>query len=78
MLDAVEVARIVELLDRPEIWRHCEPVTDGLMAQFDALDREVRSATVMRAFWGIAATAMLIGAVYLLLPLIMAWIVSLA
>jgi hypothetical protein len=48
------------------------------MAQFDALDREVRSATVMRAFWGIAATAMLIGAVYLLLPLIMAWIVSLA
>lgn len=77
MLDAVEVARIVELLDRREIWRDCGPVTDGLMAQFDALDREVRSARFIRAFWGIAAMAMLIGAVYLLLPLIMTWILSL-
>lgn len=76
MLDAIEVARIVELLDRPETWRDCKPVTDGLMEHFDALHREVRSATVIRAFWGIVGSAMLVGAAYLLLPLIMNWIVS--
>jgi hypothetical protein len=78
VLDPTEVARIVELLDRPDVWRDCEPATDGLMAQFDALHGEVRSARVIRGFWGIVGIAILIAAAYFLLPPIMTSILSLA
>ncbi len=63
-VDPETVARIVGLVDDPATWRPIEPLPDAL-ERFGAIQREVRSARLVRSGWGLAA---LLAAVAAALP----------
>jgi hypothetical protein len=52
-LDAETVAQVARLFDDPASWRPLEPRADTT-ERFCAIEREVRSAQLVRAGWGVA------------------------
>jgi hypothetical protein len=66
VLDADTVTRVARLFDDPATWRSV-PLGSDTAERFRAIEREVRSARLVRAGWGLAAA---LGLVALSLPFV--------
>lgn len=76
ILDETNVAQVAAILDDPTTWPSRPDPIERWRAQFDALDAEVRSASLRRTLWRVFGTLALTGTLILVGPPLMSAVLS--